>query len=53
MSDILGFLFVAAVIVFAVYKTFPSDSPLKKGAVVIVGALAPFWDKIMTALGLG
>ncbi len=53
MSDFIGFIVVAAVILFAVYKTFPGDSPLKKAAVVIVGALAALWDKIAAILGLG
>ena len=53
MSDFIGFIVVAAVIVFAVYKTFPSDSPLKKTAVVIVGAAAAAWDKIAALLGVG
>ena len=47
MSDLISFVVVAAVVVFAVYKTFPEDHPLKKAAVVIVGAAAPLWDRIV------
>lgn len=50
MSDFIGLVIVVAVIVFAVYRTFPDDHPLKKAAVVIVGGLAPFWDRIVEAV---
>ncbi len=44
MTDFIQLIIVAAIVLFAVYKLFPEDHPLKKLAVVIFGGLAVGWD---------
>ena len=51
MVDLLFALVVAGVALFAVYRTFPSDHPFKKAAVVIVAALAAVADRILGVFG--
>lgn len=47
MTDFLIFFVVLGVVLFAIYKTAADDHPLKVALVAIVGAAAPFADKLL------
>jgi len=48
--NFIGFILFLAFVVFVIYKTLPDDIPVKKVAVVIVGAAMWFWEKIQPRL---
>jgi len=50
MTSLIQLIIVAAIVLFAVSKTFPNDHWLKKLAVVVIAGAATAWDAIWPAI---